>query len=39
MAFLYGLNDRFNIYGGIRFGGDDNNMRIGIRFYIPSRVE
>lgn len=39
MAFLYALNERLNIYGGIRFGGDDNNMRIGIRFYLPSRVE
>jgi len=37
MAFLYAINPRLSINGGIRFGGDDNNMRIGVRYYLPSR--
>ena len=37
LGFLYAINPRLSINGGIRFGGDDNNMRIGIRYYLPSR--
>jgi hypothetical protein len=37
LALLYELTPRLKIIGGIQFGGDDNMVRAGVRYYLPSR--
>jgi len=39
LNFQYALSSRFKTVGGVRFGGDDNNWRIGLRFNLPDRFE
>ena len=39
MDFRYSINRRLRVAGGIRFGGDDNNMRIGVRYHLPGRFD
>jgi len=38
MSLQYEITPRFKVLGGIRFGGDDNNFRAGVRYYLPNRL-
>ena len=37
MSLHYEITPRLKVLGGIVFGGDDNNWRAGVRYYLPGR--
>ncbi len=38
MVFLYSINRSLKIQTGIRFGGDDHSLRIGVRYDMPDHL-
>ena len=37
ISLQYEITPRLKVLGGIVFGGDDNNWRAGVRYYLPGR--
>jgi hypothetical protein len=38
ISLQYAVKPRFKIEGGVRFAGDNNTWKLGIRYYLPDRL-
>jgi hypothetical protein len=38
MNLVFRATQRFKIFGGVTFAGDENAARVGVRYYLPNRL-